>query len=125
MSGGHPNTSGRPDDPLHAAETGPDSTVQGMETIASIRARAERGLNRHQRAIEALTASLGRPRTLYAVVAIAVAWTAGNLVFPALTGGSAPDHPPFFWLQGGVAFFALIMTTLVLITENRQTRHAE
>jgi uncharacterized membrane protein len=119
------NTTGPPDDPRHAAEAASEGAIQGMETIASIRARAERGINRHQRAIEALTASLGRPRTLYAVVALAATWVAGNLALRALTGQPAPDQPPFFWLQGGMAFFALVMTTLVLITENRQTRHAE
>jgi len=35
------------------------------------------------------------------------------------------DPPPFFWLQGMVALSALLMTTLVLITANRQTRNSE
>jgi uncharacterized membrane protein len=32
------------------------------------------------------------------------------------------DAPPFLWLQGSVAFSALLTTILVLITQNRQTR---
>src|SRR5262249_15009922 len=33
--------------------------------------------------------------------------------------------PPFFWLQGTVALSALLMTTIVVTTQSRQTRHAE
>ena len=102
-----------------------EPTVQRVETIASVRARTERSIGKHQRTIEALTAALGRPRTLYVVVAVVVVWAAANLALPKVTHLAAFDRPPFFWLQGCVTFFALLMTTLVLITENRQTRHAE
>ena len=106
-------------------ETAPDPAVQGIETIASIRAKAERSIDKHQRAVEVITAALGRPITLYSIVALALLWTALNLAMPTLLGMPPLDPPPFPWLQGCVAFCALLMTTLVLITENRQTRHAE
>jgi uncharacterized membrane protein len=48
-----------------------------------------------------------------------------NLLTPKLFGWPLIDPPPFFWLQGMVALSALLMTTMVLITANRQTRNAE
>jgi uncharacterized membrane protein len=75
--------------------------------------------------MEVLTAALGRPRTVYVTLSFVVGWVAFNLVMPKLFGWQRIDPPPFFWLQGMVALSALLMTTLVLITANRQTRDAE
>jgi uncharacterized membrane protein len=75
--------------------------------------------------MEVLTAALGRPRTVYVTLSIVVGWVAFNLVTPKLFGWQRIDPPPFFWLQGMVTLSALLMTTLVLITANRQTRNAE
>ncbi len=99
--------------------------LQDVESVASIRARAEQRLDRHQRMMEVLTAALGRPRTVYVTLSIVAGWVAFNLVTPKLFGWQRIDPPPFFWLQGMVALSALLMTTLVLITANRQTRNAE
>ena len=98
---------------------------QEVESVASIRARAEQRLDRHQRMMEVLTTALGRPRTVYMTLSIVVGWVAFNLVTPKLFGWPRIDPPPFFWLQGMVALSALLMTTMVLITANRQTRNAE
>jgi uncharacterized membrane protein len=75
--------------------------------------------------MEVLTAALGRPRTVYVTLSVVVGWVAFNLLTPKLLGWQRIDPPPFFWLQGMVALSALLMTTLVLITANRQTRNAE
>jgi uncharacterized membrane protein len=99
--------------------------LQEVESVASIRARAEQRLDRHQRMMEVLTTALGRPRTVYITLSIVVGWVAFNLVTPKLFGWPRIDPPPFFWLQGMVALSALLMTTMVLITANRQTRNAE
>ena len=99
--------------------------LQEVESVASISARAEQRLGRHQRMMEVLTTQLGRPRTVYMTLSIVVGWVAFNLVTPKLFGWPRIDPPPFFWLQGMVALSALLMTTLVLITANRQTRNAE
>jgi uncharacterized membrane protein len=98
---------------------------QDVESVASIRARAEQRLDRHQRMMEVLTTALGRPRTVYVTMSIVVGWVAFNLVTPKLFGWQRIDSPPFFGLQGMVSLSALLMTTLVLITANRQTRNAE
>jgi uncharacterized membrane protein len=75
--------------------------------------------------MEMVTAALGRPRTIYLTFSIVVAWVTLNLGIPKSWGWRRFDPPPFFWLQGLVALSALLMTTLVLITTNRQTRNAE
>jgi uncharacterized membrane protein len=96
-----------------------------VESVASIRARAEQRLDKHQRMMEVVTAALGRPRTVYGTLALVGCWVALNTAAPKLLGWPCLDPPPFFWLQGMVALSALLMTTLVLITANRQTRNAE
>ena len=105
-----------------AAET---HVAEAVESVASIRARAEQGLNRHQRMMEGVTAELGKPRSVYVILSVVVGWIALNVSGPWLGAWRGVDPPPFFWLQGGVALSALLMTTLVLITANRQTRDAE
>jgi uncharacterized membrane protein len=98
---------------------------QDIESVASIRARTERDLDKHQRMMEDLTGALGRPRTVYVILTVVVGWIAFNMLILRPLGRRPIDPPPFFWLQGAVAFSALLMTTLVLITENRQARSAE
>ena len=101
------------------------SVAQDVASVASIRARAEQRVDKHQRMMELLTAALGRPRTVYLTVSIVIGWVAVNVLTPKLFGWQQIDPPPFFWLQGLVTLCALLTTTLVLITENRQTRNAE
>ena len=96
-----------------------------IESVASIRARAEQQLDKHQRKMEQVTGALGRPMMVYLILAVVFGWITLNLLL-AKSGRWAPvDPPPFFWLQGAVTLSALLMTTLVLITENRQTKNAE
>jgi uncharacterized membrane protein len=97
---------------------------QNIESVASIRARVDQGLDRHQRMMEDVTGALGRPRTVYMILAVVLGWIALNTIL-RVEGRPPIDPPPFFWLQGVVALSALLMTTLVLITENRQARVAE
>lgn len=98
---------------------------ENIESVASIRARAERQLTRHQRLIELITGALGQPRTVYAVLVLVLGWIAFNVALPLPAGHVRIDPPPFFWLQGCLGLSSLLMTTFVLITENRQTRNAE
>ncbi len=101
-----------------------DPVAQTVETIASLHARAEQHVSRHQRIVEFLTALLGRPGFFYVVLLIVSAWIGGNLA--ARFCGHAPwDAPPFYWLQGLVGLSALLMTIMVLITQNRQAHLAE
>jgi uncharacterized membrane protein len=94
--------------------------MDDLETVASLHARAQKTLDRHQRFLERVTAQVGRPRTIYVLVVVAATWIVGNLI------ARAPlDPPPFFWLQGALCLYAAFVTTAVLTTQNRQQRHAE
>jgi uncharacterized membrane protein len=57
-------------------------------------------------------------------VGFAATWTAFNVLAPHL-GLRAFDPPPFVWLQGLVGLGGLLVATIILVTQNRQTKHAE
>ncbi|MDP9151848.1 MAG: DUF1003 domain-containing protein [Myxococcota bacterium] len=101
-----------------------EHVAQNLETVLALRAKEEERVGRHQRLIERLTQSLGRPRTLYLILTLTVGWVAFNAAAPALHWPN-PDPPPCYWLQGLVGLSALLMTSMVLTTQNRQGRHAE
>lgn len=91
----------------------------------SLRDRAESRVSKHQRTIEAATALIGRPVTLYAVLAAIAGWIALNSILTITDKARVIDPPPFFWLQGFIGLCCLVVTTVVLITQSRQARHAE
>jgi uncharacterized membrane protein len=100
-----------------------DPHIENVHALAELHARSEQAVDRHQRRIETLTAALGRPRTLYGLLTGVGLWVGYNSVAPALALPRL-DPPPFFWLQGLVGLLALLMTTVVLITQNRQGKMA-
>ncbi len=101
-----------------------DPIAQNINAVVSMHALAERQVDTHQRSVEALTAWLGRPQFFYGILVGVSLWMLVNSVAPSL-GLPQRDDPPFFWLQGIVGLCALLMTTVVLITQNRQGKLAE
>jgi len=101
-----------------------DPMNQSIETLANLHIHMEGKVGRHQRAIEALTAFLGRPRSLYVIILFVILWIGANFLLPH-AGRATFDFPPFYWLQGIVGLSALLMTTVVLITQNRQNKAQE
>ncbi len=97
---------------------------QNVENIGALVSRAEQKITRHQRAVERFTRVIGRPRTLYAVAFVVIAWALFNLAAPRL-GLPRLDEPPFFWLQGAISLGALLTTIMVLTTQNRHLHLAE
>ena len=97
----------------------PDPVAQNIEAIAALHARTEQQVSRHQRAVEAVTAFLGRPLFLYLAQAVVAAWIVVNL-FGRRVGIRPFDPPPFSWLQGAVSLGALLLAIVILITQNRQ-----
>lgn len=106
--------------PKTAQEKLSEHVAHTVHTVASLRSRAQDRVSRHQRAVELFTATLGRPRTLYAILGLVVAWVGFNLALPRPV-----DPPPFFWLQGAIGLSAMLTATLILITQKRQTQEAE
>lgn len=85
-----------------------------IQTIMELYARTEQATGRPQRAIERFTQAVGRPRTLFVLLAFVAAWVAFHSLERSF------DPPPFSWLQGLLGLFALLVAIMVLITQNRQ-----
>jgi uncharacterized membrane protein len=98
--------------------------TKNVETIAQLRSSLRRGVDRHQRAVEAATRAVGRPRTVYTLLVVVLLWIGANSLAGRL-GWPEWDPPPFFWLQGAVALYAALVTTMVLTTQNRERAAAE
>jgi uncharacterized membrane protein len=101
-----------------------EHVVRNVHAVTEMHLQAERSLDAHQRAVESGTARLGRPASLYLIVGVVLLWALGNALCPRL-GLRGPDPPPFSWLQGMVGLLALLTSTMVLITQNRQTKLIE
>lgn len=107
-----------------AARKASDDIYENVEAVASVYERVEQTLPLHQRGIERLVRALGRPLFLYCYLGCAFIWIVANLLAPS-AGVRPLDVPPFFWLQGVVTLSALCLTTVILITQNRQGRLTE
>jgi uncharacterized membrane protein len=101
-----------------------DPVKANIEAIASLHAHVETRLERHQRNVETVTAELGRPRFLFGIVSVVGIWILGNTLAPNF-GLRRIDPPPFYWLQGVVGLSGLLMTIVVLITQNRLGKIAD
>jgi uncharacterized membrane protein len=102
--------------PPHVAET--------VEAVAKLHARREREVPGPQRSVEAFTAHLGRPGSVWAMAIVAGGWIAANLALPVL-GMKPLEAPPFEWMQCACSLGALLMATAVLAAQNRQRRVSE
>jgi len=101
-----------------------DILDKDIEAIVAMRLSAERKVNYHQRLIERATSGLGRPLAVYVILLIVVMWILINM-FHSLLGVPLFDSPPFAWLQDTVSIAALLMTVIVLVTQNRQEKFSE
>ena len=91
---------------------------QAIESIAELERRALEGTSQQQRAIERFTHAVGRPRTVLLIVTVVALWIALNVTLVS-TGRRPFDAPPFPWLADILSLAALLMTILILTTENR------
>jgi uncharacterized membrane protein len=102
----------------------PEHVGQKIQTIAELFAKGERGVGRHQLAIERVTELFGQPATAYALACVVVAWVLGN-TFAARLGGEPLDPPPFAWMQSTACIAALLMSVAILTTQNRVAKLAQ
>jgi len=102
----------------------PDHARHGLESVAAIHDRAREAVGRHHRVIEHATTQIGQPRALYLLTAFAFLWMLWNGV-GARFGLPIIDPPPFSALQCAVSLAALLLTTMVLTTQNRHARVSE
>jgi uncharacterized membrane protein len=95
--------------------------AQNIETLAQLHIEAEEKVGRHQKTIEKLTAAIGHRWTLNVILAGVALWVVVNTLASRI-GMPKLDAPPFPWLQGAVSLSALLVTTMVLTTQNRQAK---
>jgi uncharacterized membrane protein len=104
-------------DPQRFSELLSGGTHETVESVADLDRGAERSLSAHQRWIERTTSAVGRPRTVYVVLTFTAAWIALNSKLASM--GRAFDPPPFAYLDCIISLAALLMTVIILTTENR------
>ena len=102
----------------------PDPLGQNIEAIIALQAKAEKDLSQTQRVVEAVTAFFGRPLFLYSILLGVTFWMVVNLL-PTDLGIPKFDPAPFEWLDHVLGLASLLMTSGVLITQNRQEKLAE
>ncbi|MBV9439580.1 MAG: DUF1003 domain-containing protein [Candidatus Eremiobacteraeota bacterium] len=98
-----------------------DTTI---DSIAELERRALERASLDQRYLERLTLAIGRPRTLYLVAAVVAGWVALNVALRAV-GRAAIDPPPFYALDSVLTITAVLMTVVILATQNRAGETAE
>lgn len=77
-----------------------------------------------QRLANRLTAVLGRPASLVAIVGLVVAWVIGNTIARSL-GSSALERPPYPDLGFVLTAAAVLVALLILTTQRHQDELAE
>ena len=102
----------------------PEHISQNIDSILAFYRREEQKISDSQRLLETVGGFMGRPSYLASVVAFVALWLLANALCELL-GIRSLDPPPFFWLQGVVSLGALLTTTVVLITQNREAKLEE
>ena len=97
---------------------------QNIESILAFYQQEEQKLSHSQRLLEYVSSFVGRPYFLSVILLFVALWILLSLVGRA-AGWRHFDPPPFFWLQGIVSLCALLITTVVLIKQNRLARFEE
>jgi uncharacterized membrane protein len=98
----------------------PGQIDDAIESTAELERKALAGASLQQRAIERFTLAVGRPRTVWIILLIVAVWIAINVML-AVAGRPQIDPPPYYWLDGVLGLAALLMTILILTTENRMS----
>jgi uncharacterized membrane protein len=108
---------GRPD-----SEDGlSDHVLQNIESVVELQRREWSTTSPSQRHLEAVSRIIGRPGYLVLVLTLLAGWIGFNWL-GARVGWTAFDPPPFPWLEGLLTAVGLLTTTIILISQNYQTK---
>jgi uncharacterized membrane protein len=102
----------------------PEAIGQNIAAVQAFYTRQAQELGHSQRMAETIAGAVGRPAFLGAILGAVALWIGANALSPWLRWRPL-DPAPFFWLQGLVSLSALLITTVVLIKQNRVARLAE
>ncbi len=101
-----------------------DPISENIQTIVELHKRAENEVSQQQRTIEDITNFLGRPIFLFIILVFVVLWIIVNILLSRF-GLPAFDPPPFTYLISLLTLGALLQTTMILITQNREDTMTE
>jgi uncharacterized membrane protein len=102
----------------------PGHIEQTVQAIARLHDAHEQRATPIQRLVDRLTALVARPAFIAATLLTVAAWMAANVLLRRVTGWSF-DKPAFPWLQGAGQLTAILITTLVLISQRRKDELSE
>lgn len=103
------------DVPPHVAET--------IHAIALLHAEHHRKSTLAERIVDRVTTAVGRPVFLLVLMGAMALWMSLN-EFLSLSGGAAPDAPPFAGLEISISLLALVIAVMILISQSRADRFA-
>jgi uncharacterized membrane protein len=98
-----------------------DHIEQNVENVVALQRQEWERTSLSQRRVERVSIIIGRPAFLIALLVLVALWVTANLRAAAL-GFHAFDPWPFPVLDGLLSLIALIVTTIVLIAQNRQSK---
>jgi uncharacterized membrane protein len=102
----------------------PPSVNENIGTIAEFYARHEDNVSTTQKVMEKIALFLGSPAYVAGNLILVIVWIGANLLADDL-GWKTFDPPPFSLLQGFVTLNAFVISTTVLIRQNRMSRLAD
>jgi uncharacterized membrane protein len=102
----------------------PPHIEQTVQAIARLHDAHERRATPLQRLVDRMTSLVARPAFIGATIMTVGVWIVANLLLRRLVGWSF-DRPAFAWLQGAGQLTALIVMTLVLISQRRKDELSE
>jgi uncharacterized membrane protein len=102
----------------------PPHVEQTVQAITRLHDAHEQRATRLQRLVDRLTALVARPAFVGAFFLTVAAWIAGNLLLLRFAGWSF-DRPAFPWLQGAGELAAILVTTLILMSQRRKDELSE
>ncbi|MHB8637557.1 MAG: DUF1003 domain-containing protein [Fimbriimonadaceae bacterium] len=104
--------------------TNPTIIGHNVDAVLAMHSAEELAITGHQRAIERMVSVVAVPGFLFAILGAIIFWIGINVGLMA-SGHRPLDKPPFGWLQTVATLVALVMTSVVVITQNRQGKVAE
>lgn len=102
----------------------PHSVNENIGTIAEFYARHDEHVSTTQKVMEKIALFLGSPAYVAGNLVLVLLWIAANLGAEEM-GWKTFDPAPFSLLQGFVTLNAFIISTTVLIRQNRMSRLAD
>jgi uncharacterized membrane protein len=104
--------------PPSSSDAVPASISQNIEAMGDYYKRQEQRVGRAQWLLERLGDAIGRPMFLGIILVFVGLWMLLNVLAMRI-GIAAFDPPPFVTLETIIALAALLITTIVLIGQNR------